>query len=89
MNKLPRVVAVQATADFQLKVRFDDGVSGEVDCRGLVLGEHAGVFAQLSDPQRFLRASVRHGAVSWPEELDLDPDTMHDALARDARWVLN
>jgi Protein of unknown function (DUF2442) len=87
--KLPRVIEVQATPDFLLNVRFDDGVAGVVDCHQLVHGPRAGVFAALAEPGRFLQAGVRFGAVSWPDELDLDPDTMHDALAREPRWVLN
>jgi hypothetical protein len=83
------VIEAKALADYRLQVRFDDGTAGLVDCRELVLGPRAGVFAMLADPSLFSQVHVHHGAVNWPGELDLAPDAMHDALKRDSSWTLN
>jgi hypothetical protein len=69
-------------------VHFADGLSGEVELATLILGAHAGVFEQLRDPALFARVGIDHGAVSWPGELDLAPDAMHDEIKANGRWVI-
>ncbi len=89
LNPLPhRPVAVQVLPDFRLAVRFADGLGGEVDCRALVHGRDAGVFAALRDPQAFATAHLADGAVTWQGGLDLAPDAMYEAIARNAVWVI-
>jgi hypothetical protein len=84
----PRVVSVAAQSGYRLAVVFADGRSGVVDCRRLILGERAGVFAQLRDPAAFGAVRIEHGAVAWPGELDLAPDAMYDELSRGGVWMI-
>jgi len=49
---------------------------------------NAGVFAALADPRLFAQVTLDYGAVTWPGELDLAPDAMHDAIQKDNEWVL-
>ena len=74
---------------YRLAVRFHDGTSGIVDMSALITGPNAGVFARLRDPAIFVRVHVLYGAVTWPGEIDLAPDAMHEALAARGEWVLN
>jgi hypothetical protein len=83
------VMEVTPLDGFRLYVRFRDGTTGEVDMSGLIKSPRAGVFAVLSDPTKFAAVFISHGVVSWPGELDLAPDTMHDEIAKFGRWVLN
>ena len=83
-----RVVEAQALPGYKLRVRFMDGLAGLVDLSALVQSPRAGVFAPLADPVRFAQASVQHGAVTWPGELDLAPDAMYTAIKKDGEWVL-
>ena len=83
-----RVAHVGALPGFKLRVRFLDGLEGEVDMSGLVHRANAGVFAALADPAQFALAYVEHGAVVWPGELDLAPDAMYRAIAATGRWTL-
>jgi hypothetical protein len=62
---------------YRIAVRFMDGVSPE-----------AGVFEQLKDPEIFNQVRIEYGAVTWPGEIDLAPDAMHDELAARGEWVL-
>lgn len=55
---------------------------------GLIHSERAGVFAELAEPERFERAFVHQGAVTWPGGQDLAPDAMHDEIAAHGEWVL-
>lgn len=82
-----RVERLRVLPTQRLEIRFLDGTSGEVDLSRLISGEGAGVFAALRDPGLFARAFVAHGAVTWPGELDLPPDTMYDAIRATGHWA--
>lgn len=83
------VVDVRVLPMFCLHVRFLDGVAGVVDLKNLVFNEQAGVFAALRDEQLFLKVYIDYGAVTWPGEIDLAPDAMHDEIEQNGRWVLS
>jgi hypothetical protein len=73
------VTGVSVIAPYGLDLRFADGSRGTVDCSTLVLGDDAGVFARLRDPDEFAKAYVHPEArtVAWPPDLDLDPDVLY------------
>jgi hypothetical protein len=48
----------------------------------------AGVFAALADPDVFAQGHVEFGAVTWPGEIDLAPDAMHDEIEKNGVWIL-
>lgn len=75
-----RVAAVEVLDDFRLKVRFLDGTAGVVNMEPLVHSTDAGVFAVLANPERFAEAYVELGAVTWPDEVDLAPDSMYRSI---------
>lgn len=81
-----RVTSVEVIGEHRLRVRFVDGVEGDVQ---FMPSRFRGVFAPLADPARFAEARVELGAVTWPGELDLAPDAMHDAIAARGEWILN
>jgi hypothetical protein len=81
------VVDVRPAGRYCLFVTFTDGTRGEVDLSRLVASEDAGVFEQLRDPAMFARAGVVHGAVTWPNGVDLAPDAMYDEIKAASRWV--
>lgn len=82
------VMAVEALDGYRLYVRFADGLEGEVDMSEFVRAPDAGVFAVLADPDMFAQAYVELGAVTWPDELDLAPDAMHDEIEKNGIWKL-
>jgi hypothetical protein len=73
---------------YRLAVRFMDGVSGLVDLSARVVSPKGGVFRQLADPEVFAKVYVEYGAVTWPGEIDLAPDAMHDELKARGEWIL-
>lgn len=83
-----RVTTVEARPGFQLQVQFIDGTEGAVDLSGLIQSPRAGVFARLADPAVFAQVFIEHGAVTWPGEIDLAPDTMHAEIKRVGTWAL-
>jgi hypothetical protein len=77
---LKDIVAVEPLEEFRLRLRFEDGVEGEVDVAALVPFE--GVFAALRDPAQFraVRVDPELGTIVWPNGADLDPDVLYAAL---------
>ena len=81
------VVEVRPVGDYRLVVTFADGARGDVDLSWLIGRADAGVFASLRDPAVFSRVGLVHGAVSWPNGIDLAPDAMYDAIKATGHWV--
>ena len=81
----PDVVEARVTGTLEFSVRFADGLAGRVVLRPSHL---YGVFERLRDPEFFGRLAVTDGFVSWPNEIDLAPDAMYDAIRLQGAWVL-
>ena len=71
-SMLHDVVAVTYLGEHRLRLRFDDGVEGEVDLAPRL--EFRGVFAPLKDPRYFGRVRVEPdgGTICWPNDADID-----------------
>ena len=86
-SKMPwRVVAMTVADDRALRVRFVDGTEGTVRFEPSF---YRGVFAHLLDPAAFAEIRVEMGAVTWPGELDLAPDRMHQDIKKHGECVLD
>lgn len=71
------VVQVTPVDGFKLRLRFEDGAEGEVDCA--VLLSFKGVFAPLKDPAEFAKVRVNPelGTICWPNGADICPDVLY------------
>ena len=83
-----RLAEIRILPDYRISVKFLDGTSGEVDLSRLILSDEAGVFSLLHDPAIFAQATIEYGAVTWPGEIDLAPDSMYDQIKQQGSWVL-
>ena len=83
---MPNIINVEVQNETALRVRFQDGLEGQVQ---FLPSAFRGVFACLKDPQAFQQAYVQDGVLTWPGELDLAPDAMHQAIATHGKWVLD
>lgn len=81
------VVEVCVLPRYRLHVRFLDGVRGVVSLERLVFDQQAGVFAALRDEQLFSKVTIDYGAVTWPGEIDLAPDALHDEIEQNGEWI--
>jgi hypothetical protein len=79
------VTEIRLVGDFAIFVRFKDGVEGVVKFLPTFF---RGVFAHLREPSEFQCVMVIDGVVTWPGELDLAPDAMHDELEKKGEWLL-
>lgn len=83
-----RLTKVQAFENFKLEVKFMDGTQGLVEMRQLIFSTTAGVFAALKDTSLFNQVYLEQGVVTWPGEIDLSPDAMHEEIKRTGVWIL-
>ena len=70
-----KLVEVQPLPGYKLRLRYADGVEGEVDLSQLV---GKGVFALWNDPATFQRVSIGSGGeLRWSDEVDLCADALY------------
>lgn len=82
-----RVSKVEALPSFRIYVQFEDGTEGIVDM-AKYLERDCGVFKVLRNVETFNAAHVEQGAVTWPDELDLAPDRMHEELQKSNVYMM-
>lgn len=77
---LPNVVEVAQIGPYRLRLRFDDGVEGEIDLKEAI--SFVGVFEPLRDPSYFsqVRVDPEAGTIVWPNGADLDPLVLHSKV---------
>ena len=73
------VVEVEPREDYQIWIRFADGLEGDVDLSDLVGN---GVFAAWNDPAEFRKVFIdpETHTVAWPGGIDLAPEALHEDL---------
>jgi hypothetical protein len=71
------VTEVEVVGRHRLRLRFADGVTGEIDVSKLV--DFRGVFSPLTDEKEFaqVRVNPEFGTIAWPCGADLDPDVLY------------
>ena len=81
MEEIIHPTAVSPVGGYKLRLRFEDGLEGEIDLSDF---SRNGVFAPLADPEYFRRVRMDHeiGTIVWPNGADIAPETLH-------QWVLN
>ena len=69
-----KVVAVKATSDHTLDLKFSDGSVKRFDMKPYLKYE---VFKELNDLSYFQQVSIAFGTVQWPHQQDIAPDTLY------------
>ena len=82
MQLLLDVTHVTATDDYQLALEFENG-----ECRVFNMRPYLSKrpFGPLNEIALFKLARVENGTVTWPGELDIAPETLHDKSAPSPR----
>jgi len=70
----PRISAVIARDDYALLLTFTNGEIRQFDMKPYLAYP---AFAPLRQIAFFKLARVSHGTVTWPKEIDFDPDTLY------------
>jgi len=77
------VKTVRPLPDYRIYVEIEDGRKGVFDLKPYL--DH-GVFRELKDIHYFNQVGILFGAVTWPNEQDIAPETL---LAVEAEPALN
>jgi hypothetical protein len=78
MWQLNDVTAIEYRGGYVYRVRFDDGLEGDVD-----FSEYVGqgpVFEAFADPAFFRNARVEGGTIAWPNGADIAPETLYERI---------
>jgi len=79
-----RVIEARYVSDYVVRLRFNDGVQGEVDLAGELYGE---VFQPLRDKTLFAKVRLHPEihTIAWPNEADFAPEFLHEQVRKSAR----
>ena len=79
---LKDIVAVKPLAEYQLWLRFENGIEGVVDISQLI--PFSGIFAPLQDLAYFAQVQIHPelGTIVWQNGADLDPDVLYAVAAK-------
>ena len=67
------VKTVKPLSDYRLYLEIQDGRKGMFDMKPYL---NKGVFQELKDVHYFNRVGILFGAVTWPNEQDIAPETL-------------
>ena len=67
------VKTVKPMRDYQIYVEIEDGRKGIFDLKPYL---ERGVFQELKDVHYFNQVRILFGAVTWPNEQDIAPETL-------------
>lgn len=79
MEELHSVIEAEPLDGMQVKVVFDNGVSGIFDCSYLVKDPY---WAKLGSPSFFRQVRAECGTLCWPEDIDLPPESIWEDVSR-------
>ena len=69
------VRGLHVLGDLRVRLLFSDGLVRDLDLTPMLTGP---AFARhRADAAFFGKARIRHGAVAWPDDSDLDPMVLH------------
>ena len=83
-----RVARLEVLSGFRLRVAFNDGTEGTVELADFLNSGSSGVLTALREEALFRQARITLGAVTWPGNLDLAPDVMHQEIKKHRTWVV-
>jgi len=81
---LIKVVEAKYLNDYQLALKFDDGISGMVDLESELRGP---VFEPLKDSEVFKNFELDAWTVCWPNGADFAPEFIYELVNRTHKLV--
>jgi hypothetical protein len=76
---IPHVIEAKYVNDYKVWVRFNDGLSGEIDLSTELDGT---IFEPLKDKAYFNQFSVRYNTISWENGADFAPEFLWEKITQ-------
>jgi hypothetical protein len=76
---IPHVIEAKYVNDYKVWVRFNDGLSGEIDLSTELDGP---IFEPLKDKAYFNQFSVRYNTISWENGADFAPEFLWEKITQ-------
>ena len=70
---LTKLVSLERTGDYTLRLQFNDGSFGTHDF-AMMVAEPGALLMPLRDPRYFARVFLEFGALTWPNGFDIAPE---------------
>jgi hypothetical protein len=81
MNPNVRVVEARYLRGYQVWLRFDDGLEGEIDLQNVLRGP---VFEPLKDPAYFANFTI-DWTLTWANGADIAPESLYQRVLKARR----
>jgi hypothetical protein len=72
-----KVQEVKYISDYIISIKFDDGVSGNIELTDLV---QKGIFKALQNKNEFAKVYTNGYSIAWSNELEIDATTIYSEL---------
>ena len=72
-----KVQEVKYISDYIISIKFEDGVSGNIELSDLV---QKGIFKVLQDKSEFAKVYTNGYSIAWSNELEIDTTTIYSEL---------
>ncbi len=84
---VPKLENARYVRDYTIRVKFSDGIEGDIDLSGELWGE---VFEPLKDSEVFraFRLDKELNTVSWPTGADLAPEFLYEQATAPGRYPI-
>ena len=86
MWDMNEVIRIEYRNGYIYHIIFDDGCKGDIDF--LQYLDKGPVFEPLRNIDLFKSATIEGGTISWPNGVDIAPETLYEKIARDESVVL-
>lgn len=73
MLSYAKTISARALDDYQVEVRFNNGLSGIFDCKYLL---SRNISSALADYGIFRQVRAEHGTLTWPNDIDVAPEVV-------------